>query len=153
MALTPESFASKLQAARFNYIRAPNVTGPFVADLFALAVREDTVQASEIRRATAGRVQETAKVIDSFLGDNLDVVVGEIARTYWVMTRAPTRRSASVSSYHCRHSTDAALGYNESGCRPRKPRRSGYMHDHCPTYSFQSTSKSRVRCSACPTTT
>ncbi|EGZ15115.1 hypothetical protein PHYSODRAFT_315620 [Phytophthora sojae] len=81
------TFGSLVATSFSNYQRRTTNTGPFEIEV-VLAARKPISNLAGTRRATAPRILEAARTIDSFLEQRSDLQVGEIARTHWSFSDA-----------------------------------------------------------------
>ncbi|KAF4148665.1 hypothetical protein GN958_ATG02145 [Phytophthora infestans] len=81
--IAASNWLANLDTVQANYQRRSKA-GPLVIELIVFVAKAQ----SGIRRATASRVEEVSRLIDSHLREHPDVQVGEIARTDWAFSHA-----------------------------------------------------------------
>ncbi|KAF4145932.1 hypothetical protein GN958_ATG04886 [Phytophthora infestans] len=81
--IAPSNWLANLDTVQANYQRRSKA-GPLVIELIVFVAKEQ----SGIRRASASRVKEDSRLIDSHLREHPGVQVGEIARTHWALSHA-----------------------------------------------------------------
>ncbi|KAG6951061.1 hypothetical protein JG687_00013846 [Phytophthora cactorum] len=83
IAISESNWQTNLDVVQANHQRRTK-PGPIIVELVVFVAKEQ----SGIRPATAGRVEEASRAIDSHLREHPDIHVGEIARTHWAITQA-----------------------------------------------------------------
>lgn len=95
VALTAANYRDRISQARSNYQKRKKMVGPFVVEVFVFAAKKTSHDG--IRRATVSRVLQAAQSIDQYLVNNIDIHIGEIARTHWAVTHARHPEDAQLS--------------------------------------------------------